>query len=94
VIAACRKNRTCSLSGGRRPARQHASPDSTPMHHSNNGGKPFAESEEGIPLIKENTHQSGTYPTQRGLACPRDWCMRGKQGIGWQPRIRDQSCMR
>jgi group II intron reverse transcriptase/maturase len=34
------------------------------MNHSNKGGKPFAESEEGRPLIKENTHQPSTHPTQ------------------------------
>jgi hypothetical protein len=39
---------------------------SVPMNHSNRDGKPFAESEEGRPLIKENTHQSGTHPTQSG----------------------------
>ena len=35
-----------------------------PMNHSNKGGKPSAESEEGRPLIKENTHQSSTHSTQ------------------------------
>ena len=35
-----------------------------PMNHSNNGGKPPAESEEGRPLIKENTHQLSTHSTQ------------------------------
>ena len=35
-----------------------------PMNHSNKDGKPYAESEEGRPLIKENTHQPSTYPTQ------------------------------
>src|SRR3984957_4986626 len=35
-----------------------------PMNHSNKDGKPYAESEEGSPLIKENTHQPRTYPTQ------------------------------
>jgi group II intron reverse transcriptase/maturase len=34
------------------------------MNHSNKNGKPGAESEEGRPLIKENTHQPNTYPTQ------------------------------
>ena len=34
------------------------------MNHSNNGGKPTAESEEGRPLIKENTHQPDTSSTQ------------------------------
>ena len=35
-----------------------------PMNHSNKDGEPFAESEEGRPLVKENTHQPNTYPTQ------------------------------
>jgi RNA-directed DNA polymerase len=35
-----------------------------PMNHSNKSGKPPAESEEGRPLIKENTHQSSTLSTQ------------------------------
>jgi hypothetical protein len=56
----------CSLSGGRRPARHRASSDPTPMNRSNKGGQPLAESEEGRPLIKENTHPSNTHPTQRG----------------------------
>src|SRR5260370_19885610 len=34
------------------------------MNHSNNGGKPPAESEEGSPMNKENTHQPSTLPTQ------------------------------
>jgi group II intron reverse transcriptase/maturase len=34
------------------------------MNHSNKDGKPLAESEEGRPLIKENTHQSNTPSTQ------------------------------
>ena len=35
-----------------------------PMNHSNKDGKPLAESAEGRPLIKENTRQPNTYPTQ------------------------------
>jgi RNA-directed DNA polymerase len=34
------------------------------MNHSNKDGKPLAESEEGRPLIKENTQQSSTSSTQ------------------------------
>jgi hypothetical protein len=30
------------------------------MNHSNKSGQPLAESEEGRPLIKENTHQLST----------------------------------
>jgi hypothetical protein len=37
-----------------------------PMNHSNKDGKPSAENAEGRPLIKENTHQPNTYPTQSG----------------------------
>lgn len=37
-----------------------------PMNHSNKDGKPFAESEEGRPLIKGNTHQPNTHLTQSG----------------------------
>jgi hypothetical protein len=61
-----RENRTCSLSGGRRPARKRASSDPTPMNHSNKIEESMAESEEGRPLIKENTHQASTRPTQSG----------------------------
>src|SRR6516162_1493555 len=35
-----------------------------PMNHSNKDGKPYAESEEGRPLITENAHQPSTYSTQ------------------------------
>jgi RNA-directed DNA polymerase len=34
------------------------------MNHSNKSGKPRAESEEGRPLVKENTHQPSTPSTQ------------------------------
>jgi hypothetical protein len=37
------------------------------MSHSNKNGQPLAESEEGSPLIKENTHLSNTYSTQSGV---------------------------
>jgi retron-type reverse transcriptase len=36
------------------------------MNHSNKDGKPWAESGEGSPLIKENARQPNTYPTQSG----------------------------
>ena len=62
--------------GSGRTARMHVPEESDsgiiPMNHSNKDGKPLAESEEGRLLIKENTLQSGTYPTQSGSArCPR-----------------------
>jgi len=54
--------------GHGRTARMHAFEESDsgiiPMNHSNKDGKPYAESEEGRPLIKENTRQPNTYPTQ------------------------------
>jgi retron-type reverse transcriptase len=36
------------------------------MNHSNQDGRPSAENAEGRPLIKENTPQSCTHPTQSG----------------------------
>src|SRR5215472_8585295 len=54
--------------GESRTAHVHALEESdsgvVPTNHSNKGGKPPAESEEGRPLIKENTHQSSTHSTQ------------------------------
>jgi group II intron reverse transcriptase/maturase len=54
--------------GKSRTARKHAFEESdsgiVPMNHSNKSGKPRAESEEGRPLIKENTHQLSTPSTQ------------------------------
>jgi hypothetical protein len=56
--------------GDSHTARTHITEESdsgiVPMNHSNQDGKPLVESEEGRPLIKENTHQSGTHPTQSG----------------------------
>ena len=43
-----------------------ATSDPTPMNHSNKDEKSLAESEEGRPLIEENTHQASTRPTQSG----------------------------
>ena len=56
--------------GQGRKARVHVSEESdsgvVPMNHSNKDGRLSAEGEEGRPLIKENTHQSHTFPTQSG----------------------------
>jgi RNA-directed DNA polymerase len=64
--------------GDSHTARTHITEESdsgiVPMNHSNQDGKPSAESEEGRPLIKENAHQSGTHPTQSGA--------RVSQGLG------------
>ena len=61
--------------GNSRTTRAHVLEESdsgrVPMNHSNNGGKPPAESEEGRPLIKENTHQSSTHSTQSGEAATK-----------------------
>jgi hypothetical protein len=56
--------------GDSHTARMHVleEPDSgiVPMNHSNKDGTALAEGEEGRPLVKENTQQSGTPPTQSG----------------------------
>src|SRR5215467_12098544 len=57
--------------GNSHTARVHVFEESdsgtVPMNHSNKSGKPPAESEEGRPLIKENTHQLSTHSTQSGV---------------------------
>jgi hypothetical protein len=65
------------------------------MNHSNKDGKPLAESEEGRPLIKENTHQSSTLSTQsevrvfQGLAGVRKAAREGKE-LERTPRVRHE----
>jgi len=60
-------HRSAGEGQGRKP-RMHVAEESDsgilPMKHSNNDGRPLAESAEGRPLIKENTRQPNTYPTQ------------------------------
>src|SRR3954447_20276036 len=67
--------------GNSRTTRVHVFEESdsgaVPMNHSNNGGKPLAESEEGRPLVKESTHQSSTHSTQSEA--------RGSTGAGAAP---------
>ena len=56
-----------------------------PMNHSNKSGNPPAKSEEGRPLIKENTHQLSTLSTQsevgvsQGLAGVRKAARNGRR---------------
>src|SRR5262245_17540802 len=54
--------------GESRTAHVHALEESdsgvVPTNHSNKGGKPSAEGEEGRPLTKGETHQSSTHSTQ------------------------------
>ena len=49
-------------------AHMHVSEESdsgvVPMNRWNKDGEPLADSEEGRPLVKENTHQSSTCSTQ------------------------------
>jgi hypothetical protein len=56
--------------GSGRTTRAHVSEESdrgiVPMNHSNKIEQSIAESEEGRPLIEENTHQASTRPTQSG----------------------------
>jgi len=51
-----------------RTSRMHVSEESdsgvVPMNHLNKDGQPLVESEEGRPLIKENTQRSSTHSTQ------------------------------
>src|SRR5258706_15517674 len=69
MLAARERCRTAGKGHGH-TTRMHVSEESDsgilPMNHSNKDGKPLAESEEGRPLIKENTSQPNTYPTQSG----------------------------
>src|SRR5215469_9185399 len=53
-----------------------------PMNHSNKSGQPLAESEEGRPLIKENTHQSSTLSTQSEARVSQGWT----ESRGWSMR--------
>ena len=65
-----RENRTCSLSGGRWPARKRATSDPTPMNQPNNEDMSSAEVGEGRAWTKENIVQSDTFPdTVREFAC-------------------------
>jgi RNA-directed DNA polymerase len=48
----------------RRDVFEESDSGTVPMNHSNKDGKPLAENEEGRPLIKENTLQPNTHPTQ------------------------------
>src|SRR5215470_12057682 len=57
---------TCSLSGGRRPARKRASSDPTPMNQPNKEKSSSAEAGEGRTRTKENIAQPNTSPTQSG----------------------------
>jgi RNA-directed DNA polymerase len=69
IPAARRRDRTAGEGYGH-TARMQVSEESDsgilPMNHSNKDGKLLAEKEEGRPLIKENTCQPNTYPTQSG----------------------------
>src|SRR5271168_5514975 len=50
-----------------------------PMNHSNKIEQSMAEGEEGRPLIKENTHQSSTRPTQSGARVSLGWRVCGER---------------
>ena len=70
-ISVIEADRRTAGEGQGRTARMHIPEESDsgilPMNHSNKDGRPSAESEEGRPLIKENTHQLHTFPTQSGV---------------------------
>jgi hypothetical protein len=64
------------------------------MNHSNKDGTLLAESEEGRPLIKENTLPSGTYPTQSGSARDPRVGECADKVYAWPLLIRDKNRMR
>jgi RNA-directed DNA polymerase len=67
-----------------------------PMNHSNKIEQSMAEGEEGRPLIKENTHQASTRPTQSGAGVSQGLVGVRKSEflIASPPIIRDKSRMR
>jgi hypothetical protein len=74
---------TCSLSGGRRPARKRASSDPTPVNQPNNEGQqPSAEAGEGRAQTEENIVQSHMRPTQSGKRMSQ-----GLHGVRPAPRF-------
>jgi hypothetical protein len=70
-ISAIDADRRTAGEGQGRTARMYVFEESdsgvVPMNHSNKDRRLSAESEEGRPLIKENTHQLHTFPTQSGI---------------------------
>src|SRR5205809_4882563 len=88
-MPAANVSRRTAGEGSGRTTRVHVSEESDsgilPMNHSNKDGKPLAESEEERPLIKENTRQPNTYPTQsekrvsQGLAGVRKTARENKE---------------
>jgi len=68
----------CSLSGGRRPARERTSSDPTPVNQPNNEGQqPSAEVGEGRAQTVENIVPSHMRPTQSGKRMSQ-----GLRGVG------------
>jgi hypothetical protein len=69
-ISVIEADRRTAGEGQGRTARMYVSEESdsgvVPMNRSNKDRRLSAESEEGRPLIKENTHQLHTFPTQSG----------------------------
>ena len=80
-VPASSNNRTVGKGSGR-SARVYAPEESdsgiVPMNHSNKIEQSMAESEEGRPLIKENTHQRRTLPTQSGAGVSQGLLSVGK----------------
>ena len=86
--------------GSGRTARMYGSEESdsgiVPMNHSNKDEKSLAESEEGRPLIKENTLQPSTHSTQSEMSVSQGLAgVRKAAGEIASPLIiRDKSRMR
>ena len=91
MLAARERCRTAGEGHGH-TTRVHVSEESDsgilPMNHSNKDGKPLAESEEGRPLIKENTRQPNTYPTQSEKPLVVRNCDRLSPRLYWNAQTR------
>jgi RNA-directed DNA polymerase len=97
-MSAVEADRRPAGEGQGRTARMHVVEESdsgiVPMNHSNKDGKPSAESEEGRPLIEENTHQPRTCPTQSGIRVSPGLAGVRQAAVGFAATIRDRSRMR
>jgi len=96
---ACGKpSRRTAGEGQGRTARMHVPEESDsgilPMNHSNKDGKPYTESEEGRPLIEENTHRPHMHPTQSGASMSPGLASVRKAVVRFAATIRDKSRMR
>jgi hypothetical protein len=97
-MPAAKPSRRTAGEGPGRTARMHVPEESDsgvlPMNHSNKDEQLLAESEEGRPLIKENTHQPSTYSTQSEARVSQGLASVRKAVVRFAATIRDKSRMR